>query len=124
MKHLLVLDAANVMRRLEEHEEEMVRLFSRLRDRTPLIAPTRTWFDTITFGDLALLTPAEQRVANVFYSQLSELQWYLQYTEDMPGQVQRVLGQRLTALEVAHRALVHVLGPPTGEATRVVENRR
>ncbi len=36
-RQLIALDATNVMRRLAARQEEMIALFSRLRDRAPLL---------------------------------------------------------------------------------------
>ncbi|MBX5480300.1 MAG: hypothetical protein IRZ16_00405 [Myxococcaceae bacterium] len=121
MRHLIALDAQNVLRRLRARAEEMVSLFSRLRDRTPMIETARTWFLTITFSELSLLEPAEQKAVNAFYDALDELRWYLQYTEDMPGQVQTRLSQLLRALEEQHRALTLAIGHPDAEGARVVD---
>src|SRR5687768_1956370 len=124
VRHLLSLDASNVMHRLVAHETEMVSLFSRLRTREPLLITVRSWFETVTFGELAALEPGEQLAVNRFYELLGELRWYLQYTEDMPGKVQRATSQRIVALDVAHRALLRTLGPPSGEAGRVVDAKK
>ena len=120
MRHLLSLDAANVMARLAARQDEMVSLFSRLRDREPLLEPLESWFSSIAFAELVALSPAEQRAANGYYEQLGQLRWYLQYTEDMPGQVQLKLSALLRKLEVAHAQLVAALGPPDASGAPVI----
>lgn len=121
VRHLLALDARNVMARLRERQGEMVRLFSRLRDRTPLTATVESWFVSISFGDLAELEPGEQLAVNTFHEHLAQLRWYLLYTEDMPTQVLLRLVQFTRALEASHRTLVEALGPPDGTGAPVVE---
>ncbi|MBM4380691.1 MAG: hypothetical protein FJ086_15550 [Deltaproteobacteria bacterium] len=120
VRHLLSLDAANVMARLAERQDEMVGLFSRLRNREPLLEPLQSWFSSIAFPELVALSPAEQRAANGFYEQLGQLRWYLQYTEDMPGQVQLKLSALLRKLEATHAQLVGALGPPDASGAQVV----
>jgi hypothetical protein len=121
VRHLLALDASNVMTRLAARLDSMVTLFSRLRDREPMLTVFDTWFDTITFTELSVLEPVEQKSVNRFYELLAELRWYLAYTEDMPGQVQTRLNGFSRRLEAAYRELVAVIGPPEADGARVVD---
>src|SRR5437868_293149 len=99
------------MKRLATRQAEMVRLFSRLRDRSPLLEVVHSWFQTITFGELSSIEPHEQKAVNVFYELLGELRWYLQYTEDMPLQVQQRVVKFVHELRAAHQTLTSVIGP-------------
>lgn len=119
-RHLLAIDASNVMARLAARQDSMVSLFSRLRDREPMLIVLDTWFDTITFTELALLTPYEQKRVNRFYELLAEVRWYLAYTEDMPLQVQTKLTAFVRRLEAAFRELVATIGPPEADGAPVV----
>ena len=121
VRHLISLDAALVMKRLVERKEEMVSLFSRLRDRTPMTETLRSAFDTIRFTELALLAPREQLGVHHFYDLLDQLRWYVRYTEDMPSKVLTFLSLHVRLLEGAHHKLEALLGPATGEAGPVVE---
>lgn len=121
VRHLLAIDASNVMARLAARQDSMVGLFSRLRDREPMLAVLDTWFDSITFTELSTLEPMEQKSVNRFYELLSEVRWYLAYTEDMPGQLQTKLTAILRRLEAAFRELVSVIGPPEADGARIVE---
>jgi hypothetical protein len=121
VRHLLAIDASNIMGRLAARQDSMVSLFSRLRDREPMLAVLNTWFDTITFSELATLEPTEQKSVNRFYELLAEVRWYLAYTEDMPGMVQTKLNSMLRRLEAAFRELVAVIGPPEADGMRIVE---
>ncbi len=123
VRHLLAVDAANVVQRLVSRQQEMVALFSRRRDRTPMTEAVRSWFLSITFGELALLPPAEQKAVSLFYELLDELRWYLQYTEDMPTQVLQKVALYVSRLETNHRTLVAAIGPPTADGVAVVEAR-
>lgn len=121
MRHLIAVDTATVMKRLAERQAEMVRLFSRLRDRSPLLEVVSSWFQTITFSELASIEPHEQKAVNIFYQLLGELRWYLQYTEDMPLQVQQRVVKFVIELRAAHRTLTEVIGPADGEGAVVIE---
>lgn len=122
VRHLLALDAVNVIRRLTARRQEMVVLFSRLRDRGPLLSASESWFPTATFGELAALEPAEQRAVNQFYELLGELRWYLLYTQDMPLQLQGRIDAFVERLETDQRLLLAVLGH-TAEPGRVEVER-
>jgi hypothetical protein len=121
VRHLIALDALNVMTRLRSRQDEMVRLFSRTRDRSPLLGVVHSWFLTITFSELATLEPMEQRAISHFYETLGELRWYLQYTEEMPLQVRKRVTQAMVGLEASHRRLTEATGPPDGQGAPVVE---
>lgn len=121
VRHLIALDAANVVARLVARQQEMVALFSRKRDRTPMMEAVRSVFASITFGELARLEPIEQRAVSAFYELLDELRWYLQYTEDMPTQVLTKVGLFVGRLEAAHRTLVVAIGPASSDGVAVVE---
>lgn len=121
VRHLLAIDSSNVMARLAARQDSMVGLFSRLRDREPMLAVLDTWFDTITFTELSTLDPTEQKSVNRFYELLAEVRWYLAYTEDMPGMVQTKLNAILRRLEASYRELVSVIGPPEADGASIVE---
>ncbi len=123
VRHLLAIDAANVIQRLVSRQHEMVALFSRRRDRTPMTEAVRSWFLTINFAELVVLPAAEQKAVSLFYELLDELRWYLHYTEDMPTQVQTKVGIYVGRLEASHRQLVAAIGPPSADGVAVVEAR-
>jgi hypothetical protein len=120
IRSLIALDASNVMARLTRRREEMVSLFSRLRDRGPLLAALECWFSTVTFAELSALEPEEQGAVSQFYELLSELRWYARYTEDMPLQVQQKVDRLATELGERHRLVLAVLGAPGGKGSVVV----
>ena len=99
----------------------MVSLFSRLRDRSPMLEAIGSSFSSITFSDLATLEPVEQTAVNQFYELLDELRWYLQYTEDMPTQVLLKVAVFVGRLETSHRQLTLVIGPASADGAPVVE---
>lgn len=121
VRHLVALDAANLMARLTKRHEAMVSLFSRLRDRNPMLQTVHSWFLTVDFSELAALEPFEQNAINQFYSLVSELRWYLQYTEDMPALVRQKVTNFVRRLVDAHVKLTQVIGPPDAAGAPVVE---
>lgn len=121
VRHLLSVDAANLMKRLLARQTEMVALFSRQRSRAPMLEAVRTWFATVTFGELAALEPFEQKAVSHFYELVDEVRWYLEYTEDMPGTVLQKLTKLVVRLDKAHRALTEVIGPPHADGVRVID---
>jgi hypothetical protein len=121
VRHLIAVDAANVMRRLDQRLPEMVALFSRLRDRAPMLQTVHSWFQTADFADLALLEPPEQLAVNAFYEELGELRWYLQYTEDMPTTVASTVSARSKRLVETHARLVGVIGGPISRGAAAVD---
>src|SRR4051812_16513842 len=110
VRHWISLDAAGVMRRLTERQDEMLSNFSRLRDREVLLKPLRSTANTVRFADLVLFNPVEQRIIHDFFEALDDLHWYLQYTTDMPGALELKLRAYVRVLEVAHERLVAALG--------------
>jgi hypothetical protein len=121
VRHLISLDAFNLIGRLRTRRAEMVALFSRLRNRAPLLEAVRTWFDSVTFAELARLQPLEQQAISRFYEVHGELSWYLRYTEDMPLQIQLRLDEFWRRLEASHRRLTAAIGPPDAEGAPVVD---
>ena len=121
VRHLITLDASQVMHRIDDKQDEAVSLFSRLRTREGLIDLCRTTFGTVTFTELARLTPAEQKAAFAFHEQLDVMRWYVSYTEDMPSTVKTSVGQIVRRLGELHRALVTAIGSPDSDGHPIVE---
>jgi hypothetical protein len=113
VRHLLALDAAAVMRRLNDRRDEMVTIFSRQRDREALVSPMRSTLSTMRFSEIVRLTLREQKAVFEFHEALDDLHWYLRYTVDMPGTLEMRLQFHLKLLNERHGRLVDVLGPVT-----------
>lgn len=121
VRHLLTLDAAAVLKRLDTKQDEMVALFSRHRSREPMLHVLKSWFTSITFPELALLEPREQKAVAAFYAALDELRWYVHYTEDMPSTVRTTLAVHARKLGELHRALTVTIGAPEDDGHPVVD---
>lgn len=112
VRHLIVLDAQEVMTRLTEKQDEAVGLFSRLRTRDGMVELCRSTFGTVTFSDLARLSPEEQAAVFEFHRVLDRLRWYVRSTEDMPSTVKSTVSQYVRTLGELHRELGARLGTP------------
>lgn len=121
VRHLLALDAARVLKRLEVKQDEMVALFSRHRSREPMLTVLKSWFTSITFPELALLEPHEQKAVAAFHDALEELRWYVHYTDDMPSTVRTTLAVHARKLGELHRALTATIGAPADDGHPVVD---
>lgn len=121
VRHLLSLDADAVMKRLVSKQDEAVGLFSRLRTREGMVELCRSGFTTITFSELVRLDPGEQAAVEAFHHVLSELRWYVRYTEDMPSTVKSTVTLYVARLDELHRLLNAAIGPPDAKGHRVVD---
>ena len=122
VRNLIALDAANIMRRLEERRGEMFALFSRLRSREPMLTTLATRYASATFHDLVHLPVREQSVVDHFYECVDALRWYFTYTEDMPSTAQQTFTTLHRRIEEAHRLLIATLGHPVSpDGVTVVE---
>jgi len=126
VRNLVALDAAAVMARVEAHRDEMITLFSRHRDREPLLTPLRSLRSGAGFDDLSHLEPPQQTAVVGFYEELAALRWYFTYTDDMPGTAQRVFEQRHHRLCEAYARMVSALGAaaPSAPGKRPARKRR
>lgn len=121
VRHLISLDAAAVMKRIDAKQDEAVGLFSRLRTREGMIELCRSSFSSVTFSELARLDPREQTVTFTFHEVLDQLRWYVAYTEDMPSTVKSTVSQYVRILGERHRDLVARIGPPDADGHPVIE---
>ncbi len=113
VRSLIVLDAASIVKRLEQRKGEMISLFSRHRDREPLLNPLRSMVASAdSFEELALFQPGQQAAILQFYEELDSLRWYFRYTVDMPGTAERVFASHHKRLLAAFQKLVELVGAP------------
>jgi len=122
IRNLIALDAEGLMGRLADRKDEMIAMFSRHREREPLLSPLRSWVPSASFQEIVLLAPEQQGAVARFYEELDGLRWYFRYTNDMPGTAQQVFDHRLRKLAAAYRELresigeAHAVPPPAAEA--------
>jgi hypothetical protein len=112
IRNLIALDAHGLMKRLAERKDEMIAMFSRHREREPLLTPLRSWVPSAIFQEIVLLPPEQQAAVARFYEELDSLRWYFRYTSDMPGTAQQIFGHHRKRLAEAYDGLKDTLGPP------------
>ena len=112
VRNLVALDAENLMKRLRSRRAEMITLFSRRRDREVLLAALNSWFEEADASYLVHLRPEQQSALSAFYEAVAELRFYFQYTEDMPGTVERTTDKHIATLEGHYARLVKAFGGP------------
>jgi hypothetical protein len=122
VRHLISLEAGALVVQLKARGDEAVVLFSRLRDRSPLLAATRSRLSELSFEHVSLLEPHEQRAVLVFCEAVERCQWYARYTEDMPSTAKSVLLGLSTELETRLLALTQVIGTPEAEGAPTVQS--
>ncbi|MDR0967095.1 MAG: hypothetical protein LBM75_11480 [Myxococcales bacterium] len=116
VRHLIALDAANVVRRFGAQLGAMLDLFSRHRDRDPLLLPLRSWLLSADFAQIVELEPKEQHAVSRFLEELEALRWYCRYTDDMPNTAQIRLTRFAGQLDTAARQLIEALRTPTSSS--------
>ncbi len=124
VRHLVTLEAVALVARLKRRGEDAVALFSRRRERGPLIEATQTRLQQLPFAELSALEPAEQKAVAVFCEAIERCHWYVSYTEDMPLLVKSTLGHFTTELENRLHALTQVLGEPADDGEPVTHGKR
>jgi hypothetical protein len=111
IRNLIALDADGLMKRLGERKDEMIAMFSRHREREPLLSPLNTWVPSATFQEIAVLAPEQQGAVARFYEELDGLRWYFRYTSDMPGTAQQIFAHHLKRLAASYQELRGAIGP-------------
>jgi hypothetical protein len=111
IRNLIALDADALMVRLDERKDEMIAMFSRHRDREPLLSPLRSWVPSASFQEIVLLAPAQQGAVAHFYEELDALRWYFRYTADMPGTALQIFAHHRKRLVLAYEGLKDAIGP-------------
>jgi len=111
IRNLIALDARGLMQRLAERKDEMIAMFSRHREREPLLTPLRSWVPSASFQEIVVLSPEQQAAVARFYEELDALRWYFRYTSDMPGTAQQIFGHHRKRLGEAYAGLDEALGP-------------
>lgn len=102
---LLRIDAANLFNRIKERQNEYVEEFSLKRDRDIFREIFFTRYKESTFFDLSHLPLEVIEVANDFYQNVDELNWYLRHTQDMPNTIEDEIIRSIHILARKHQTL-------------------
>ncbi|RME05020.1 MAG: DNA-binding protein [Deltaproteobacteria bacterium] len=108
--HLLRSDAVGLMHRLLSRKREICAIWSRERLRRPFLQTLRTRFHDVGFETLLCLSVPELRAFQNFYDEVERLTWYLEYTQDMPTTLERVLEQSLNRIRRHFVTLMKTVG--------------
>ncbi|MGI5861394.1 MAG: hypothetical protein ACOX6T_04970 [Myxococcales bacterium] len=115
VRNLVALDAAALMSRIAARADEMIGLFSRHRDREPLLNPLRSRLPEMGFRELSLLSAREQSAVSAFVEALEALRWYFRYTVDMPSTAEQRFRVHRRSLDACYERLVAAVGPPRAD---------
>jgi hypothetical protein len=84
LRRLLALEIARILDDLESRRTFLLEVWSRHRDRGPLLDTVFSRWRTLSMTDLALIDSDAIVACDAFYRDLEELRLYFQFTQDMP----------------------------------------
>lgn len=108
--HLVALEAEALVARLAARQAAAIDQFGRERDRGVLLDLLRSRAPTMTFGEVAALTPPQQLAFEQFQAEIDALRWYFRSTTDMPGALRLAAEAARRRVGERHARLVEVLG--------------
>lgn len=84
LRRLLAMEIARIVEDLESRREFLLEVWSRHRDRGPLLDTVFSRWRTLSMADLALIDSEAIVACDAFHRDLDELRLYFQFTQDMP----------------------------------------
>lgn len=102
---LFKLDAQNLYMRLRGRKEEYVTIFALKRSREHFEKVFFTKYTTATFDDLAHCSEDTIFALDAFYSEVEEIRWYLDHTQDMPATIEDELTRKFNKLDDLYSTL-------------------
>lgn len=104
--YMLSLEVRRIVEDLELRMSLLVRVWSKMRSRQPLLNLLRCRFERVRPDDLLLLPMECMDLLDQFYRQLDEFRLYLQVTEDMPTALEiRYLHYQSVLTKISHSLL-------------------
>ena len=85
---LIKLDANNLYSRIKSRRDDYLRVFSMKRTRQHYNEVFKNKYMDTPLSDLKLIKDETVLILDEFYSRANNLKWYLEYTEDMPTQIE------------------------------------
>lgn len=100
-RYLILLrnDAYNLFHRINDRHAEFVDIFSLKRDRTIFKEVFRNRYEKTTMSELSHFSVEIIQLANKYYSDIDELYWYLERTQDMPNTIEDEVIRSCSRLE-------------------------
>jgi len=111
---LLKLDAKNLFERIYSRRKEYITIFSVHRTRKPFSEVFRSRYDSTTIESLSGCGVETIHALNQFYTEVDELKWYLDYTEDMPNTVEEKVESSVIKLKKLYETLMLFLDVELG----------
>lgn len=99
MLMLLKLDAKRLFERIKYRSPEYMYEFSLKRSRDHFPAVFNNRYETATIRDLMLCGQEVIAGLDQFYSQVDEMRWYLNHTQDMPNRMEDKVHSYVRELE-------------------------
>lgn len=114
LRQLVAMEIERVVDDLTSRREFLLEIWSRHRDRTPLLDTIFTRWRSVAMTDLALLPTEAIAACELFHRELEELRLYFRFTEDMPTTMGDVYTGALARITEAGALAVRMLGgaPP------------
>lgn len=106
LAYMLTLEIKRVVEDLALRKALLLKVWSKMRIRQPLMSLLRSRFDLIKPDDLLLLPMECMDLLDQFYRQLDEFRLYMRVTEDMPTSLETVYEQQLQQLTRISRPLL------------------
>lgn len=106
LAYLLSLEVRRVVEDLALRQALLLKVWSKMRIRAPILNLLRSRFDRIRPDDLLLLPMECLDLLDQFFRQLDEFRLYVQVTEDMPTSLELVYEQQLQLLTKISRPLL------------------
>lgn len=106
-KYLLLVkfDAKSLIDRIDKRRSEYMEVFSLKRNRYIFKEIFESRYQKANFSDLANLPIEVIELANIFYSNVEELYWYLKRTQDMPTTVEDEILRSTTIIKRVYENL-------------------
>jgi hypothetical protein len=115
---ILKIDSSRLFDRVVQRRKEYMVIFAVKRTREHFKDVFESKYDTITFSDLALLSPELIGCLDAYYSRIDDLKWYLNSTEDMPATVEDKTGKDIKELKESYETLKLYLEAELDVSTR------
>jgi hypothetical protein len=132
LRQLIAMEIGRVVEDLEVRRGFLVEVWSRHRDRGPLLDTVFTRWKTLALADLALIDAEAMIACEAFYRELDELRLYFQFTQDMPTTLDEQYALALARVQAYGNLALRMLGGapprpivdiPTEVATELLEAR-
>lgn len=114
LRRLLALEVSRIVEDLDVRRSILVELWSRQRDRGPLLETVFSRWRTLSMIDLALVDADAMLACEAFYRELDDLRLYFQFTQDMPTTLEERYNEALMRITAYGRLAVGLLGGTPG----------